>query len=466
MYKIEEVSFQELCHLTEKQKEAFQALKQYKYLLYGGASWGGKSYFLRWGLAYLLLYWFETLNIRNIRVGMFCEDYPTLKDRQIDKIETEFPLWFGSYNKGDHEFTLAPQYGSGKIAFRNLDNPSKYKSTDFAAVAIDELTRNKEDVFDILGKMRLKWLGIDEPRFLAATNPDGIGRGWVKKRWLDKIFTAEEQIEAKHYYYIPATVYDNPHNSVSCIDQLKALPENLRKAYLDGNWDTFEGQFFTEFDRSIHVVKPFDINPILQSHGGYIGLDYGFNPAFSGATWTAKLGKQRIRYRELYEKKLTPIALADKIMEYTASQEVPYLQAIYYDPSMNSIHAGENPISKQMQDRFDEKHFWVKMIPAANDRHTRAYSMRENLRVYEDYVGRKTSDCLIFDTCPRYIETLAGLVHDKRDPEDVDTNGDDHLYDADTYGLITDAGVKILDIKSVLSGIRLGKQLVTAGNNW
>ena len=44
----------------------------------------------------------------------------------------------------------------GVICFRNLDKPSKYLSSEFAAIAIDELTLNDQSVFDFR-RMRLRW---------------------------------------------------------------------------------------------------------------------------------------------------------------------------------------------------------------------------------------------------------------------------------------------------------------------
>ena len=136
------VNFSVLVNFTEKQNEANNALLRYKFILYGGAMGGGKSYWLRWELVKLLLYYFQKYNIRNIAVGLFCEDYPALKDRHLNKIKFEFPSWLGDYSAQDHNFVLKEDFGGGMICFRNLDDVSKYQSAEFAAEAVDELTKN------------------------------------------------------------------------------------------------------------------------------------------------------------------------------------------------------------------------------------------------------------------------------------------------------------------------------------
>ena len=75
----EKIKFSDLCKFQPRQLEALDKLKQFKYLLYGGAAGGGKSFFLRWAAIYLLMYYYAKYNIRGVRVGLFCEDYPAIQ---------------------------------------------------------------------------------------------------------------------------------------------------------------------------------------------------------------------------------------------------------------------------------------------------------------------------------------------------------------------------------------------------
>jgi phage terminase large subunit len=141
----------DVAKFTDRQMEAVRRLDSgtVKFLLYGGALGGGKSYFLRWILVRLLMTWFQTKGLRRVQVMLACEDYPSLKDRQLSKIGSEFPLWLGK-SSSDHKdygrcFILNDEYGGGVLCFRNLDDSSKYQSAEFAAIAVDELTKNDVD---------------------------------------------------------------------------------------------------------------------------------------------------------------------------------------------------------------------------------------------------------------------------------------------------------------------------------
>jgi phage terminase large subunit len=264
-----EVNFDELINFTEKQKTARKAVKDYDYVLYGGAVGGGKSYWLRWMMVDLLTDWAQE-GKQGVRVGLFCEDYPSLKDRHFSKIQYEFPEWLGSLNKADHEYILKPEYGGGVICFRNLDDPSKYQSSEFAAVAVDELTKNNYDTFLFL-RTRKRWPGIEKTKFLAGTNPGGIGHGWVKKMWMDRQFEPNEK-EADIFTFIQSRAMDNPHLPSNYYDSLAGLPEEMRRAYVEGDWNLFKGQYFSEWRDDVHTVQPF---PIPEGWRKYRAYDYG-----------------------------------------------------------------------------------------------------------------------------------------------------------------------------------------------
>ena len=143
------LAFSEMCGFTEKQWLATETADTHKYTLFGGARGPGKSYWLRWYCLRFLLRCAQS-GMRNVRVMLASEDYPSLRERHISKIEVEFPAWLGRYHISSTEFRLHPAYGSGVIALRNLDDAAKYQSAEFALMAVDEITKNPEKAFHLL----------------------------------------------------------------------------------------------------------------------------------------------------------------------------------------------------------------------------------------------------------------------------------------------------------------------------
>jgi len=273
----EKLKFSELSHFLPKQLEAQLASKRFKFVLYGGSLGSGKSHWLRWMMVYWLIKFFSKYKKRGIRAGLFCEDYVSLNDRHLTKIKFEFPTWLGRFNEAKHEFTLASEYGNGIIAFRNLDDPEKYLSVEFAAMGVDEINRNPVTTFRELRK-RLRWEGIPDVRFLAACNP--IGEAWVKNIWVKRLFPPEEK-EQYEFVYVPALPTDNPYLPQEYYKSLESLPEVQRRAYLEGNWDAFDEGVDEKGYTRLLTDRELQSCLVQQGqHSGYIIL--GIDPAAGG----------------------------------------------------------------------------------------------------------------------------------------------------------------------------------------
>ena len=271
------IKFTELSNFFPKQIEAKEASKRFKFTLFGGSVGSGKSRWLRWMMVYWLMKYYAKYNIKGIRAGLFCEDYPSLNDRHLSKVKFEFPDWLGRFNEAKHEFTLAPEYGSGIIAFRNLDDPSKYLSVEFAVIGIDEINRNPKTTFDML-RSRHRWPGIKDVKFLAGCNP--LGEAWVKNMWVKRLFPPDEK-EQYEFVFVPALPTDNPHLPQEYYKSLESLPENQRKAYLEGNWDAFdEGMDEKGYLRLVNDRELQASYVAGGRHSGYIVM--GVDPAAGG----------------------------------------------------------------------------------------------------------------------------------------------------------------------------------------
>jgi hypothetical protein len=276
---LEKIKFSSLANFFEKQKFFLDATKYYDFVLYSGSAGSGKSYALRWVALYWLLKW-GAEGHENVQVGLFCETYPALHDRHLKYIKKEFPEWLGDYYEQKKEFVLKKEYGSGVLAFRNLDDVEKYRSAEFALIAVDELTRNPKSVFDLL-RTRLRWAGISRPKFIAATNPFGEHLQWVRQLWIEKNFSSDMEDIKDHFFVVFAKSTDNPHLPEEYFKQLETLPEQERKALLEGDWYAFEGQIseegyiplFTSQDLENALIED-DIN-LWQFQPKIMGVDVG-----------------------------------------------------------------------------------------------------------------------------------------------------------------------------------------------
>ena len=267
-----QIRFSELCDFTSKQWDATESAEQYKYFLFGGSRGPGKSYWLRWYLIYRLLDWFSR-GVRGVRVLLACEDYPTLRERQIVKIQDEFPEWLGRYYAGERkEFVLHDYYGGGVIKMGNLKDLGNYLSAEFAIIAIDELVRNEFNVFDKL-RGSLRWPGIKATGFVAATNPEA---NWVRTLWIERNFEGDFKALkplANRFKFLGGLPTDNPHLTAEYWEDLNTVTGPLRKAWVEGDWYAgVEGLVYDNFmQENITDIEPDPETPFeVAIDDGYI----------------------------------------------------------------------------------------------------------------------------------------------------------------------------------------------------
>jgi len=426
-----------------KQVEALESLDsgKTKFLLYGGAMAGGKSYFLRWYAPRFLLQIFSQKSLKNVPIMLACEDYPSLKDRQLSKIINEFPPYLGTFYS-DHKvygasYVLRPEYGSGVVCFRNLDDPSKYQSAEFAAILIDELTKNTYQSFNDL-RTRLRWPGLTDMEcpFVAATNPGGIGHGWVKQLWMDKSFP-EEWIKPTDYRpafkYIKSLADDNPYLDESYWKTLETLPTMMRRAFRYGDWDIFIGQAFPELSRTTHEYKRSEIpipgySFILQT------FDWGFGAPFSVGWWHTDNDGRLYRFAEWYGwngranegLRITDEEIADGILKREAELGLQGKTIIRkagpdcFQKKANYRGGGQGPSTAEV---FRAK--GLILSPGDPDRALKIRQFRERIRIREGELPMM----MIEENCNHFFRTVCGLVMDKNNIEYIDDDGESHVFD-------------------------------------
>lgn len=141
---------------------------------------------------------------------------------------------------------------------RNLADVLKYQGTEWDFIGIEELTHWTFKEWKIMmGSLRSTKKGV-KPNFFATANPGGIGHKWVKRLWISKDYLPGEYPE--EYGFVQSFVYDNPTlttNDPGYVRNLESLPDMQRKAFLEGDWDVFEGQYFDEWRKEIHTCRPY-----------------------------------------------------------------------------------------------------------------------------------------------------------------------------------------------------------------
>lgn len=454
------IDFSSLVNPTPRQLEFLGTITKHPFTLYGGARGGGKSYILRWTAVFLLLRWF-TQGHRGVRVGIFCETFPELKERQLSRairgrIEERFPLWLGKWNLEDKEFRLNDHFGGGIIAFRNLDDPAKYQSSEFAAILVDELTRNDSTVFNAL-RGSLRWPGIEHTPFIGATNPGGIGHAWVKDMFVDKTFhddankafiepderTGIVPYQRSDFAYVKALATDNPHNASSYLKMLRSLPPRLRAAFLDGNWDVFEGQAFDEWNRDVHVKE----NRIahLKHWRLVVGLDWGFRKGDAVLCAIGPEGDVEVVHEIEFSKINAEDAGKAFGERWTRLGLKP--DAIIYDEQMDQdtshLHKGNTTLKEQLLVGLVRHYGSFEKVPplvpgphAPGSRKVK-YDLTHKYLRYKVDVNNHIPPWFrprltVQKRCKYLIRTLPALQVDPDAPEDdVDKKSpDDHGYDA------------------------------------
>jgi len=416
-----DVRFSDLCHFTDKQWLATMAADSHRYMLFGGARGPGKSYWLRWyALRFLLRS--AALGFRNMRLMLACEDYPSLYERQISKVQTEFPPELGEYTAGRNEYRLAAKWGNGVIAFRNLDDPSKYQSAEFGLIAVDEITKNSERAFHIL-RASLRWPGFEDVRFVAATNPEA---NWVRSYFVEKRLPEELSGMEDQFAFVPALPDDNPHLPSSYWQMLDTLPGALRQAWRYGDWyAAVEGLVYETFSAENLVdTEPDPERPIE------LAVDDGYSP-----DPRATLFMQRqpdgglLVFDELYQYKTLEEVTVRDVVERCEDREWP-------KPEM-AVVSHEAPALRERFRRADipARNWLAAKSAVAGEKSKRAAAIRLTRSYFCDGQGHRTIK--IHRRCKNLIDEIsAGYKYPegKHGHDVMPVDGNDHACNAlETY---------------------------------
>ena len=403
-----------------------------KYRLYGGAVGGGKSHALIFeAILRCLKYDFPVTG------AIFRRSFPELDATVIKKMREILPSWFYRYNQQQHVMTFVT---GDRIEFGYAEKDSdvtRYQSREWDWLAIDELTHFTEYRFTYL-MSRVRTTKPLNTKFFAGTNPGDVGHVWVKERWVDKNSTSPGY-NPDEYDFIPAKIHDNVHLMEADPDyilNLEMLPENEKKALLYGDWDVFEGQFFSEWDPTRHTFHPFDVPENWEI---IMGWDDGSRAPRSVHLYAIDNDNRVWVIWEYYKEKEELPDAARNIQEELKSLGLwDRITKLVVDPSMKrkNNHSGLSSIEILEGMGFGFK--WGNIELGNNNR-------VEGWRVMKSYLAHKPYEeplLKVSTACPEFIRTIPSLVYYKskessNKKEDLDTTMEDHAADDCRYVLVS-----------------------------
>lgn len=317
--------------------------------------------------------------------------------------------------------------------FHNSKDIDKYIGIEYDLITIEEINQLSRDKVDkLLGSMRTSkpnW----RPRLYASFNPGGIGHGNVKEVFVDPYYSKTETKTR----FVPSTYKENPYLNEEYIDYLEDLGGDLGRAWREGDFSLFFGQYFDEWRNEKHVISPL---PIPVTWRKYVCIDYGRTAAFA-AYWVAIDYEGRAYvYREYYvtgkdarpnAEEMIKLAADDPINPETGNR----YEAVIIDRQVTQKQGNDMTIKDIIEasetiSGLGQKLTWFDVFPTltprGGDRVNGWVLFHEYLRWTKDMPPK----ILFFNWCPEAIRTIPTLIHDTHNPEDLDTDGEDHAADS------------------------------------
>jgi hypothetical protein len=414
-------------------------------VLFGGAKGGSKTCSLvmdcfQYAMAY-----------PKAECYLFRETFDELERNLINEWKAKIPAQLYKYHESKHIATLL---NGTKVYFRFCDckeDAANYDGSSIDYIGVDELTKHTEEEIQILLSCLRSPKGYP-PRFRATTNPGQLGHKWVKKRYVIPTNKGERMYRDKKtgsvIAYIPATVYDNAilmKNDPAYVRRLENLPPAKKKALLYGDWDSYEGQAFEEFDPAIHVVRPF----VIPDHWRkWMSVDNGMADPFCWLWFTVDEDGQVYIYREFTRNKHEErVGYSDqarrvvKLSTFTRYDEVSRCDEEVVEKH-DVIVAGHDAWSQHHRDTegktlidYYQDGGLSGFVRGDTDRKIRKATWHEYLR-NDPEVGPRVK---IFSTCRYLISSIPQLQEDEMDSDKVSDapSSDNHGYDCGGMGLVS-----------------------------
>ena len=478
------------CYRPFPRQEEFHRSRA-KYRLFGGAAGPGKTKALLWEAIY------QVQEVAGSDSLLLRRTYPELESSLLAYFRRDVPRSaYRRYNEAKHIVTWHNGSTTRFGYCRNENDVYQYQGAEFLFIGLDELTHFTLKQWQFLTsrnrcpeKLYSGGQSIGRrivPCMAGASNPGNIGHAWVKALWVDHVpppgFERPELYDERDYDFIRAKLADNPiyANDAAYHRTLEALPEHLRRAFLEGDWNVFAGQYFDVFEFGRHTVRPEELR-LEPWWPRWISIDWGFQhpsavywhcavPAagssqpsafsyqkrsgdprnietrsFRGDAERARISSAAlsdnyqltaenfrpaadsariVTYREFVQSGLSPRMLAQGIAERSGRERI---SDVFLSPDAFAHRTSEASIAEQLGEVLAASGL-PRPAPADDDRVGGWQLMYQLL---------ESDAWLIAENCAKLVDCLPQLVRDNRRVEDIRKVDGDDPADAARYGLVS-----------------------------
>lgn len=437
----------------------------FSWIGYGGSRGGAKSHAIR-DIAIYLGYKY---NAKSLIFRRYSQE---LRDTHMYPIFKLYPELRDYFNKT--EMVLYNQQGNPIVKLGYADRPDDiytFQGAEYDFIFIDEATQCTQEMIEFLRTSnRTTNPLIKKAKMILTMNPGGVGHAYIKRLFVDNIHTDNENPD--DYAFIQSHVWDNVfwvlpylreqkisvehyYNKLTedekinmCLKHsdyaknLSNLPEDMKKAYLYGDWDVFGGLFFKYFSKK-QIVEPF---VIPRDWKLIASLDPGTASPCSFGLMARSPDNRYYRIGTYYEPERNMIEHAEGIHNYHLSGDS--VMSKWTGGRKPSLYvAGHDAWAKQHRyspiasditwaDVFREKGMFLQK--AVTDRIPGWQAVKSLMPT-----SQNDGNLYIFDHFNKpLIEQLTSVESDKKNPEDIygrgnDPNVEDHALDEFRYGIMS-----------------------------
>lgn len=315
--------------------------------------------------------------------------------------------------------------------FKDQRDIDKYIGIEYDFIIVEELNQLTEDKYTKLrGSLRTSkpnW----RPRMYTSFNPGGIGHAFVKGRYITPLRLGK-QTDTR---FIGSTYLSNPYLNKEYTEYLEGLTGDLGKAWREGEWDIFAGQFFSVWRERLHVCRPF-----VPSKNSVIvgGLDWGrvdnFSFHLSEVSRVDYDGSHFYRSKvffEVYGTETTPDEWSNKIKIKLKGygltlKDISWVRA---DTQIFSKMLDAKALDIYSQFVASDE-LWRNLLKPANKDRVGGW---ENLQRWLSVAPDGVPYLQYSSECPNAIRVIPELIHDENKVEDVNQKGENDAADSGRY---------------------------------